>query len=415
MSFCVEVCTILTEVFLAAYLFERMLTRMRPLYFSIIYYCLYGILIVVGTFFIFSVALRIGLLVVFSLLGNFLIYSSSTFSCIYITLSYYVSVLLSDLIGSTILSLHNISLDISIGGTGRLVYNALAKLIKLLLVQIIMLIFRRNRVRFLPYTGIPLLFCQILSAWVCYACCIALAEGDDSNVFLLIALCLLVINIVICTFVNLLQQFYENRTEAIAAEKQRDIQLQYYQDMLARQEETRALWHDIKKYFSAMKAMVEADRSPEAEACFHEIKAKFSQIDQNVDVGNRIVNSILSQAVKQANDISTQLEMDVWVSPKLNISSADLFIIIGNTLDNAIDACAEIPMQSRYIHIILKQTNQILYYEVTNPYTNHAKPKPGNIHGYGLRNVRECIEKNGGTIDVSTANNIYSIKIFLNV
>ena len=144
MSFCVEVCTILTEVFLAAYLFERMLTRMRPLYFSIIYYCLYGILIVVGTFFIFSVALRIGLLVVFSLLGNFLIYSSSTFSCIYITLSYYVSVLLSDLIGSTILSLHNISLDISIGGTGRLVYNALAKLINLLLVQIIMLIFRRT-------------------------------------------------------------------------------------------------------------------------------------------------------------------------------------------------------------------------------------------------------------------------------
>ena len=102
-----------------------------------------------------------------------------------------------------------------------------------------MLIFRRSKVSDLPYISIPLLLCQLLSAGVCYSCFLALVSGNDSDVFLLVALCLLVINIVICIFVHLIQQFYRTQHEIIAAEKQRDIQLQYYQDMLARQEETR--------------------------------------------------------------------------------------------------------------------------------------------------------------------------------
>ncbi len=164
-----------------------------------------------------------------------------------------------------------------------------------------MLIFRRSKVSDLPYSSFPLLLCQLLSAGVCYSCFLALASGNDSDVFLLFALCLLVINIVICIFVHLIQQYYRTPHEIIAAEKQRDIQLQYYQDMLARQEETRTLWHDIKKYFSAIEAMVKTERSTDAEECFHKIESKFNQINQSVDVGNRIISCILSHAVQDAD------------------------------------------------------------------------------------------------------------------
>ena len=167
MSLCVEVCTIIAEVFLAAYLFERMLVRKRPIYVTAIYYCLYGVLIVLSTYFIPIPIIRVGMLVIFSYVGNFIVYSSSILSCIYVTLLYYVSVLLSDLIGGVVLSLHSISLDVSIGGSERLVYNVLAKLINLLLLQLIMLIFRRSKGSDLPYISIPLLLCQLLSAGVC--------------------------------------------------------------------------------------------------------------------------------------------------------------------------------------------------------------------------------------------------------
>ena len=244
-----------------------------------------------------------------------------------------------------------------------------------------MLIFRRSKVSDLPYSSFPLLLCQLLSAGVCYSCFLALASGNDSDVFLLVALYLLVINIVICIFVYLIQQFYRTQHEIIAAEKQRDIQLQYYQDMLARQEETRTLWHDIKKYFSAIEAMIKTERSTAAEECYHKIESKFNQINQSVDVGNRIISSILSHAVQDADARQTKLEMDIWVDSDLSIPPADLFIIIGNTLDNALDACAELPVSERTINLILRQTNKMLYYELSNPHTGKATVKSGKVHG----------------------------------
>ena len=415
MSLCIEVCTTIAEVFLAAYLFERLFTRKHPAYIACIYYTLYGLVIILSTYFISAVILRIFALLLCSFIGNWIVYSGSLLPHIYITALYYISVLLSDLIGGAALSLHSISMDIELGGSERLLYNLLAKLINLLLVQLLILIFYRNKGRALPYTGIPLLLCQIFSAIVCYACFIALIDGDASNAFLLTGLCLLIMNMVICVFVHLLQRYYEARTEAIAAEKQREVQLQYYQDMLAHQEETRALWHDIKKYFSAMEAMIEANHSSEAKACFGELKSKFDQINHSVDVGNRIINSILSRAVKQAVEINTKLELDVRISPELSIPPADLFIIIGNTLDNALEACAQLPVETRTIHIILHQHNQLLYYEASNPCAQQQKTKQGSIHGYGLKNVKQCVEKNGGTMETVIENGTYTVKIILNV
>lgn len=415
MAISVEICTILTEAFLAAYLFERMFTRSKPFYIAAIYYILYSAAIAFGTFCIPSVSLRIGFLVLVSLIGNFVVYAPSVFSGIYITSLYYISVLLSDLISGVALSLQDIALASAASNTERLMYNAMAKLINLLLLQLILLIFRRNKVKHLPYTGIPLLFCQALSACVCYFCFLAMASGIDADVFLITALCLLVINIVICVFVNLLQQYYEAKNQAIIAEKQKEIQLQYYQDRLTHQEETRALWHDIKKYFSAIKTMIEADHSSEAEACYQELQKKFAQINQSVDVGNPIIDAVLSRAVKYAEDSSVKLESEVWIGPKFHIPSADLFIIIGNTLDNAIEACTALPPERRCVHVLLRQKNQLLYYEVSNPYASSKPSKPGRIHGYGLKNVRSCVEKNQGVLDISTENGIYMVKIVLNV
>ena len=83
-----------------------------------------------------------------------------------------------------------------------------------------------------------------------------------------------------------------------------------------------------------------------------------------------------------------------------HISPADLFIILGNTLDNTIEACAALSPGHRCVHVVLRQKNQFLYYEVSNPYTANAKPKPGRIHGYGLKDVHNCVEKNQGPLIV---------------
>lgn len=73
------------------------------------------------------------------------------------------------------------------------------------------------------------------------------------------------------------------------------------------------------------------------------------------------------------------------------------------------------PSVKRTINSILRQTNKMLYYELSNPYTGKATVKSGKVHGYGLKNVRKCVEENNGPFNISSDQNMYIVKILLNV
>lgn len=213
---------------------------------------------------------------------------------------------------------------------------------------------------------------------------------------------LLYINVIICAYVETLNRSYENKREAEIAKQKLQIQTDYYRDIMRRQEETRSLWHDIKKYLAAMESMIRQDREIEARQCLDSVQSSFSDIEMTVDTGNTLVDSILSYGMKKARDANVQLELKIWVDSRLAFPESDLFIIIGNTLDNAIEACAALAEQEeRIVHINLNQKNHLLFYEIRNVYEQaFGKKAKGSIHGYGLRNVRTCVERNGGEMSV---------------
>lgn len=94
----------------------------------------------------------------------------------------------------------------------------------------------------------------------------------------------------------------------------------------------------------------------------------------------------------------------------------DLYIIIGNTMDNAIEACDAFPAGHKpSISCTLRQKNHVLLYEISNPIPQVSVKKAGVIHGYGLENVKECVNRNSGFISVKTENDIFCVSITLNV
>ena len=102
--------------------------------------------------------------------------------------------------------------------------------------------------------------------------------------------------------------------------------------------------------------------------------------------------------------------------PTLNISPVDLYIIIGNTMDNAIEACDAFPAGHKpSISCTLRQKNHVLLYEISNPIPQVSVKKAGDIHGYGLENVKECVNRNSGFISVKNENDIFCVSITLNV
>ena len=136
-----------------------------------------------------------------------------------------------------------------------------------------------------------------------------------------------------------------------------------------------------------------------------------------VDVNNRVVSVILNEYVSIAKELDAELTMDVQVPSELPITATDLYILIGNTLDNALNAVQALPLESRKIALQLKLHNQVLFYKVQNPFLadgKRAQQLNNRYHGYGLKNVRACVSKYQGEIQTHIENGVYTVTAHLN-
>ena len=183
---------------------------------------------------------------------------------------------------------------------------------------------------------------------------------------------------------------------------------EYYDTLAEKQEQTRALRHDIEKYLRA--AAAETD----AAAAIEQARRALADASDLIDVGNRVLNVILNEYRVKAAAAHVRLDLQVQVPETLFVSVADLYILLSNTLDNAIEACAAVRPAERIIDLSLRQQHDVLFYGIANPYDGSpAKPARG-LHGYGLKNGRACVKRYGGAVCVAEEDGQFRLTAHLN-
>ena len=147
-----------------------------------------------------------------------------------------------------------------------------------------------------------------------------------------------------------------------------------------------------------------------------EAEELFTNLTVNVDVGNNIISSILSIGLHQSKQHDIPYFVDAWVSADLGVTPQDLFIILGNAIDNAIEECCQLNQdQGPYINISIHQKGQMLAIKVENPCRPQQTPKPGKIHGYGLKNVKRCVDKYNGELQAVVQDGVFRFFVLLNM
>lgn len=278
------------------------------------------------------------------------------------------------------------------------------------IVVILCIINRKSASKMSVKILLPVLPCWAISillgfvfTWQC-----VVMEYEWHPLFLVVLIGLLYTNIIMIYFTNKTSEQAQLKKDFEIAEHHYAMQQEYYDQLRVQQEETRALWHDISKYLRAS----QVDKS---DAALMEVQQMLDSISQVVDVNNRVVSVILNEYFQIAKDADVSIELDVLVPTELFVTAADLYVLLGNTLDNAIVACAELPKEQRRISLKLKKHNSMLYYEISNPYDEkHLHRARGIYHGFGLKNVAKCVEKYRGKLDVSTSDGVFCVVAHMN-
>ena len=129
---------------------------------------------------------------------------------------------------------------------------------------------------------------------------------------------------------------------------------------------------------------------------------------------------MLHYKISSAKDISVQVETSI--PEQLKVDDFDITVILGNLLDNAIEACGKLEKEKKWIRISIKLVKNQLFIRMDNPYTGQLRRQgdrlltlkaDGGSHGIGLENVRRIVEKYHGLMETDTEDQVFRTKVML--
>ena len=269
------------------------------------------------------------------------------------------------------------------------------------------------------------------SNWICIALIpltslymiLLLFQADGLNVVQILAGVLLLFLINFATF-----YLYDEITAALLEKMQSLLvmeQNKYYDRqfklMKASLKATRIVRHDLKNHMFSIRSLIEKDDREEALDYISSIMEDIGSRQDHAASGNTIIDSIINFKFQGVEHSRIKTMVDLSIPEELVIPSFDLTIILGNLLDNAIEAVLQVK-ENRFVDIKIKYDKGRLLIKVDNPFCGEITGENRKVltskgnkgeHGLGLVSVKKVIQKYKGTIDLDYSGNIFSISIIM--
>lgn len=203
-------------------------------------------------------------------------------------------------------------------------------------------------------------------------------------------------------------------------EYQNALMEQHYAEVENMYRTMRGWKHDWHNQLQVLSAYLDGEEYGKAREYLDEVNQAVLRIDTVLKTGNTMVDAILNSKLSLMKRHDIEVEVEAKVPASLSVPDVDLCIIIGNLLDNAMEACAKLEKGSRFVHIYIHRKGAQLYMSFTNSAGKKQK-KIGNLfvsskgsdHGFGLTRVDALVAKNGGYLTRASEDGGYTTEVIL--
>lgn len=192
------------------------------------------------------------------------------------------------------------------------------------------------------------------------------------------------------------------RTYLKLAEYQTETSRQHLGEVQSIYREMRGYKHDFHHHLQALKGQLEAGEVERALAYIEQLDEKLMVVDSLLKTGNVSLDAILSAKTAQAKAAGISVSVRAFVPDQLLLTDLELGIVVGNLLENAIEACS-LAQGERFIRVYMKMKGKMLYFSMLNSAgkkeqkrgTRFLSRKKG-LHGFGLQRAESIIKEHGG-------------------
>jgi len=202
---------------------------------------------------------------------------------------------------------------------------------------------------------------------------------------------------------------------------QRELIDIHYREVDTMYRKMRGWRHDYRNHIGVMKTLLHSGNIDELSEYLDMLDCDLNTVDTVVKTGNPMADAILNSKLALAAEKKVPVKTSVLIPIKLGISELDLCVILGNLLDNAIEASQSLPEEERMVRLYMDIKETRLYISITNLYAGKKMlksngrflSKKGDGHGFGLIRIDNIVERYGGYLTRNSEDGAFTTEILL--
>lgn len=218
--------------------------------------------------------------------------------------------------------------------------------------------------------------------------------------------------------------FLEERQLVLAREEQLRQMKQRFEEADALYSDIRKLRHEMKNHVTIIMGMLAAGERDSIQEYVKKLDDAIDTIDYRFSTGDAVCDVILNEKYRRAAKCGTKLEVDFHYVP--GIPDFDVGIVLSNLLDNALEACEKLPENERYVQLTGRERGPCILIEVRNSYAgkilfdekdglpvSSKEQGESQLHGIGLRNVKEITQLYMGSVQIDVQDAVFEIRVMM--
>jgi len=224
-----------------------------------------------------------------------------------------------------------------------------------------------------------------------------------------------------CAVLLGLRLFIRRAVERQTARFQNDLTKRHCEEVENMYRQTRGWRHDFKNHLQTMQAYLEMGEIEQLGRYMRELAEDYNQVDIALKTGNAMLDAVLNSKISMLRAKDIRVDADASVPKELPVSDVDLSVMIGNLLDNSLEACMKVPPEERFVRVYIARAKDNLYLYVMNSadgsyrrgQSGYLSTKEAQDHGYGLQRIDKVVRKYKGYCNRQDEGNVFATEILL--
>ena len=197
-------------------------------------------------------------------------------------------------------------------------------------------------------------------------------------------------------------------------EAQIAMQKKHYTELESQIETIRVMRHDIRHHLTQLSALLQDGNTESAVQYLDKLIGSALTASPLSFCKAYYVDVLLRYYYSKAEELQIPMTIHASLPEQPEIPEEDLCVVLGNLLENALEATIPVPAPGRRISVSMASTNGSIAIEIKNTYTGKRTPNGETFHsskdtakdtvphGIGLSSVRSVVEKYGGDVWIHT-------------